>query len=228
MDAAIAGTDNFVYATGAVRALHAKGNHAIGYVDAGDAEDYRPDFQQYVNFNAACSGCLIGNPYAGFTNEYMLNINNDQGQADFIRKMIQARTDRVAANSFDAVEYDVVSNFENHSGFKITYETQVKFNVSLTEIAHADGLSAPLKSDVDQAKDRALQKAFDFVIDEQCWQYDQCQDYAAWQSAGKSILNVEYKLKPSEFCPQANAMNFNSIKKSGTYNLYDNPWEPCR
>ena len=42
------------------------------------------------------------------------------------------------------------------------------------------------------------------------------------------LLNVEYKLATSKFCPQANSAsyNFNSILKD--VNLYDIPYTPCR
>jgi hypothetical protein len=202
------------------------GKRAIGYVDAGDTEQVRADYQQYVDFDNACGGCLIGNPFSGFRNEYMLNINNDKGQADFIRKMVAARTDRVAANGFDAVEYDVLANYENKSGFPITYATQASFNISLTTIAHNHFLSVPLKSDVDQATDSTIESAFDFVIDEQCNQYSQCGNYSAWQAAGKSIFNVEYKLSTGKFCPRDNSMNFNGILKN--YSLDATPYTPCR
>jgi hypothetical protein len=225
-DASITGSNNFLYTTGAVNSLHSMGKKAIGYVDAGDSEQVRPDYQQYVDFDNACNGCLIGNPFSGFRNEYMLNLNNDKGQADFIRKMVAARTDRVAANGFDAVEYDVLANYENRSGFTITYATQASFNISLTTIAHNHFLSVPLKSDVDQATDSTIESAFDFVIDEQCNQYSQCGNYSSWQAAGKPIFNVEYKLSTGKFCPQDNATNFNGILKN--YSLDVTPYTPCR
>jgi len=225
-DQSISGTNSFVYTTGAVQALHSSGRKAIGYVDAGDIEKVRPDYQQYVDFDNACSGCLIGNPFSGFRGEFMLNINNDKGQADFIRKMTQARTDRVAANGFDSVEYDVISNYQNKSGFTISYQTQEDFNVSLTKIAHSDGLSVPLKSDNGQAQDALTISSFDFVIDEQCNQYSFCNSYTGFQSAGKAIFNVEYKVSTSKVCPTDNSMNFNGIYKG--VQLYDLPWNPCR
>jgi hypothetical protein len=225
-DQSISGTNNFLYTTGAVQALHSSGRKAIGYVDAGDIEKVRADYQQYVDFDNACGGCLIGNPFSGFRGEFMLNINNDKGQADFIRKMTQARTDRVAANGFDSVEYDVIDNYQNKSGFSITYQTQEDFNVSLTNIAHSDSLSVPLKSDNGQAQDAVIVSSFDFVIDEQCNQYNLCSSYTGFQGAGKAIFNVEYKLSTSKFCAGDNSMNFNGILK-GTQ-LYDLPWSPCR
>jgi len=140
--------------------------------------------------------------------------------------MVSARTDRVAANGFDAVEYDILANYENKSGFTITDATQAAFDVSLSTIAHNHFLSVPLKSDVDQATESAIQAAFDFVIDEQCNQYSQCGNYSAWQAAGKSILNVEYKLGASKFCPQDNSANINGIYKN--YSLDVTPYTPCR
>jgi len=225
-DQSITGTNNFLYTTGAVQSLHSMGKQAIGYVDAGDAEQFRPDYQQYVDFDNTCSGCLLGNPFSGFHNEYMLNINNDKGQADFIRKMVSARTDRVAANGFDAVEFDILANYENKSGFTITYATQAAFNESLAAIAHNHFLSVPLKSDVDQATDSNIIGAFDFVIDEQCNQYSQCGNYSGFQSAGKAIFNVEYKLTTGKFCPQDNSANINGIYKN--YSLDVTPYTPCR
>ena len=44
-------------------------------------------------------------------------------------------------------------------------------------------------------------------------------------AAGKPVFEVEYKLSTGQFCPQANAMNFNALKK----NLdLDASREPCR
>jgi len=42
----------------AVNALHAQGDKVIGYIDAGTAETWRPDYSQYSSFNASCGGCL--------------------------------------------------------------------------------------------------------------------------------------------------------------------------
>ena len=54
---------------------------------------------------------------------------------------------------------------------------------------------------------------FDFTLNEQCFQYHECGTLQAFIDAGKPVFNVEYKLDTGQFCPQANAMNFNSLKK---------------
>jgi hypothetical protein len=219
----------YAFATDAVSAIHAAGRKVIGYITVGDAENFRADFQQMVDFDVACGHCFIGNAFSNtFPNEWYVNINNDKGQADFMRKMVQARMDKVAAAGFDSVEPDVDFASSNNSGFTITGATQIAYNVSLANIAHANGLSINLKSDVDQALDSQLIAAFDYVIDEQCWQYKQCNNYSGFQSAGKSIFNAEYKVAPSTFCPKANNLNLNAIKKNKNFSLFDLPWTPCR
>jgi len=236
VDSAITGTwdgdpvsDDFVFSTDAVNAIHASGRHVIAYMTVGDAENFRADFQQMVDFDAACSGCFLGKAFsARFPNEWYVNINNGQGQADFMRTMVQARIDKAAAAGFDSMEPDIDFEAGNASGFSITGATQVAYNLSIAAIAHANGLSINLKSDAGQAANAQLIAAFDYVLDEQCFQYNQCANYAGFQQAGKSIFNTEYVLAPDTFCPKANAMNFNSIKKASNFNLYALPWTPCR
>jgi len=54
---------------------------------------------------------------------------------------------------------------------------------------------------------------FDFMIDEQCFQYSECDSLLPFINANKAVFEVEYSLDTSQFCPQANAMNFNAMKK---------------
>ena len=46
----------------AVQALHVRGARVVGYVDAGTAETWRPDFPELQAFDQSCDGCLFGNP----------------------------------------------------------------------------------------------------------------------------------------------------------------------
>ena len=59
----------------AVQALHVRGAKVIGYIDAGTAETWRPDFPEMQAFDQSCDGCLFGNPLSSFPDEYWLNIN---------------------------------------------------------------------------------------------------------------------------------------------------------
>jgi len=226
----------------AVNALHAAGDKVIGYLDAGTAETWRPDYPQYQSFNSSCGGCLFGKPVSGFRDEFWLNINTNvsgtnpnTGQTEtaqqFILDELAARLAKARSVGADAVEFDNVDGYQNKTGLAITAATQEQFDAAIANLAHANGFAVGLKNDLGQAND--LQPYFDFAINEQCWQYRECNFPApglqAWSTTdGKAVLNVEYKLATSKFCPQANSAsyNFNSILKD--VNLYDIPYTPCR
>jgi hypothetical protein len=124
-----------------------------------------------------------------------------------------------------------VDAYQNKTGLTISAATQEQFDAAIANLAHSKGFRVGLKNDLGQAND--LQPYFDFAINEQCWQYNECNypppGLRAWPGTyGKAVFNVEYKLATSKFCPQANSpsYNFNSILKN--VNLYDIPYTPCR
>ena len=89
------------------------------------------------------------------------------------------------------------------------------------------GFAVGLKNDLSQAS--TLQPYFDFAINEQCWQYQECGALQSWPAKyKKAVFNVEYKLNTSKYCVMATSakFDFNSIRK--TDDLYDLPYEPCR
>jgi endo-alpha-1,4-polygalactosaminidase (GH114 family) len=230
VDHNIAGRYGYPFDTAAVEAIHASGRHVIGYVAVGDIERFRPDYQQFVDFDQRCGGCLIGNPFSKtFPDEFWANLNNRYGQRDFMLQMIRARMDRVAAIGFDGIETDIMdayANGERYTGWDVSYRTQLDYNIALADMAHADGLSIALKNDGGQISD--LVGYFDYAINEQCFQYSECRAWRAFVADGKPVFQAEYRVDPSTFCPKANSWDFNSILKSRDYSLFDLPWTPCR
>ena len=222
----------------AVQALHVRGARVIGYIDAGTAETWRPDFPEMQAFDQSCDGCLFGNPLSSFPDEYWLNINNDmrginpntgesQTTRRFLLEEMQARVKEAKLIGVDAIEFDDVDGYQSRSGLSISAGSQLKYNAALANLAHRQGLSVGLKNDRDQAA--ALQPYFDFGIEEECWQFDECGAMQAWPSQyGKAVFDVEYELDPADFCPQSNSpqFDFNSIRK--TDDLFDLPYTPCR
>jgi endo-alpha-1,4-polygalactosaminidase (GH114 family) len=227
VDPQIAGRFGWIRETAAVDAIHASGRHVIGYVTQGDAERWRPDYEQFVAFDRACNGCLLGNPFSErFPDEYWANFSGHR-RMSFMLQMMRARTDRVAATGFDGIEYDIADTYANGDapGFDVTAETQLAYNRALTEMAHADGLAVALKNDGGQIPD--LVSSYDLAINEQCFQYSECDVYEPFLDAGKPVLEAEYKREPSDFCPNALAMGISAIQKSHNYELFAHPWVPC-
>ena len=226
----------------AVNALHAQGDKVIGYIDAGTAETWRPDYPQYSSFNGSCGGCLFGKPVGSFRDEFWLNLNTNvsgvnpnTGQTEtaqqFIIDELSARLAKAKSLGVDAIEFDNVDGYQNKTGLSISAATQEQFDATIANLAHSMGFTVGLKNDLGQAGD--LQPYFDFAINEQCWQYNECNypppGLQAWPGTyGKAVFNVEYKLAASKFCAQANSSSydFNSILKD--VNLYDVPYSPCR
>ena len=136
--------------------------------------------------------------------------------------ILEARFDDCRDKGFDGIEPDNVDGFLNETGFPLTYDDQLVFNIWLADQAHQRGLSIGLKNDMDQIPD--LLPHFDWALNEECFQFDECETLLPFIDAGKPVFNVEYALEKSEFCDRARELRFMSLKK----NLdVDAPREAC-
>ena len=205
-----------------VAQVHGIGAHAICYVDAGTYEDFRPDAADYTTFDASCGGCLLGKTN-GWPGEKWLNVNDDKGQRTFILSELSKRLDKCVAANFDGVEFDNVDGYANDTGFTIAAQTQEDFDKAIAALAHQKGLSVALKNDVDQISD--LAPFFDYAVNEQCFEFSECDQYAPFLNQGKAVFNVEYNAQPSAFCAPAITLEMSAIKKDLA--LADVPWTPC-
>jgi hypothetical protein len=212
VDQAVTG-NNTTLNTAAVDAIHAAGGRAICYVSAGSWENWRPDANSFPS--------LVLGRNNGWKGEKWLDIR----QTAVLLPIMQARVQKCVQAGFDGVEWDNVDGYSNRSGFPLTYQDQLTYNASLGNLAHQYGLTVALKNDVEQLAD--LSAYFDYAVNEQCQQYSECGGYAtSFTNAGKAVFQVEYKLKLSGFCPQANSEDRNAIIK--TFDLFDTPWTTCR
>jgi hypothetical protein len=203
--------DLFDNSASVVSGLHASGRHVFCYLDAGTWENWRPDASSFPSSVLGSSN--------GWPGEQWLDIRN----LAVLGPIMQARLDLCKAKGFDGVEFDNIDGYTNSTGFPLTAQDQLTYNTWLASQAHSRNLSAGLKNDVDQVQ--ALQPHFDWMLDEQCFQYNECSTLVPFIQAGKAVFEVEYSLSTSQFCPQANALNFNSMKKNT--NL-DASRTPCR
>jgi hypothetical protein len=196
----------------AVDAIHGRDAHAICYVDAGTWEDWRPDAGAY-------SSAILGKAN-GWPGEKWLDIR----RVDALSPILDARVSKCVSAGFDGVDFDNVDGYANDTGFPLTAADQLKFNRALAGIAHARGLSVALKNDLEQLPD--LQTDFDFAVNEQCFQYDECHAYGPWLAAGKAVVEIEYGGSAKKFCADATAHGRDAMRKRK--NLLDKPWSPCR
>ena len=183
-----------------VATLHAAGRKVICYVDAGAWESYRPDAGRFPP-------AILGSVVDGWPEERWLDIR----RIDLLAPIMRARLDVCRAKGFDGVEFDLVDGYTNDSGFPLTGADQLAYNRWLADEAHARGLAAGLKNDLGQVAE--LVDHFEFAVNEQCWQYSECDLLAPFLAAGKAVFHAEYGTDPAVFCPALVPRGFSSLKK---------------
>jgi hypothetical protein len=203
--------DLFDNGASVVSSLHAAGRKVICYMEVGAWENYRPDAG---SFPASILGATMG----GYPNEKYVDI-----RSPLLRPIIEARLDMCKAKGFDGIEPDIDDSYPENTGFPLTRQDQINYNTWLAGAAHARGLVIMLKNGPGIAA--SLAPVFDMALNEQCFQYSECGGYSAFINLGKPVFQVEYSLAVSAFCPQANTLNFNAMRKNTSLNAYR---EACR
>ncbi|MEN8220518.1 MAG: endo alpha-1,4 polygalactosaminidase [Pseudomonadota bacterium] len=204
--------DLFDTSVATIDQLHDDGRVVICYFSAGSWEDWRDDADGFPD-------SVLGKTLDGWPDEKWLDIR----ELDILGPIMGARLDEAANKGCDGVEPDNVDGYANKSGFPLSYQDQLDYNIWLANAAHERGLSIGLKNDLDQIVD--LVEHFDWALNEQCFQYDECELLLPFVQAGKAVFGVEYRGSVNSFCPQANAMDFDWLKKK----LKLNAWrEACR
>jgi hypothetical protein len=183
-----------------IDALNAQGRRVVCYFSAGSWEDWRPDAGQFP-------AEVLGQDLEGWPGEKWLDVR----RIDLLGPLMAARLDLASQKGCNGVDPDNVDGYTNGTGFPISYADQLTYNRWIAAQAHARGLAVGLKNDLDQVGDLVSQ--FDFALNEQCFQYNECDSLLPFIEAGKPVFGIEYQGNESEFCPQANARNFDVLKK---------------
>lgn len=198
--------DGFDTAASTVTALRDAGRHGICYFSAGSWENWRPDAGSYPSSVLGSSN--------GWPGEKWVDIR----QISVLKPIIDSRLAMCASKGFEAVDPDNVDGYANNSGFPLTAANQLAFNRMVATEAHAYGMSVGLKNDLDQIPD--LVGNFDFAVNEQCFQYQECGTLSPFISAGKAVLHIEYKGDPSQICPISRSSGFSTLFKNLSLDLW--------
>jgi len=135
----------------------------------------------------------------------------DIRRLDILGPIMNARLDLAKQKGCDGVEPDNVDAYaqgEQETGFDLTYNDQLKYNGWLAETAHSKDLSIGLKNDLGQIED--LVQQFDWALNEQCWQYNECNLLQPFIQGNKAVFNCEYE--PMTNCPEALQSKISSIQ----------------
>lgn len=187
--------------------LQAEDKKVICYFSGGSYENWRDDADDFPDI-------ALGEPLDGWQGERWLDIRNNN-----VRTIMLSRLDLAKEKGCDGVEPDNMDGYTNlteASGFNLTAENQLDYNRFIAEEAHKRGLSVGLKNNLNQVAE--LEPFFDFSVNEQCFQYDECDLLEPFITAGKPVLTVEYESSYIEssairenMCTQVVAMNFSTL-----------------
>lgn len=181
--------------------LHAAGRVVICYFSAGSRENWRPDAGEFPR-------AAIGKALDGWPGENWIDIRDQK-----VRELMVTRMDLAVEKHCDGVEPDNVDGYANDSGFELTASDQLDYNRFLASQAHARNLSVGLKNDLEQVND--LVADFDWALNEECFDYDECDLLLPFIQSGKAVFQVEYGNAglADSICPRANALDFDTIIK---------------
>jgi hypothetical protein len=201
VDAELYDVDLFETSPRVIDELHADGRIVVCYLSAGSYERWRPDVGGYAEAD-------LGDTLDGFEDERWLDVRSST-----VRAVYEARLDHAVESGCDGVEPDNVDGYLNETGFDLTADDQLNFNRFIADAAHARGLLVGLKNDVDQIP--ALVDHFDFAVNEQCHEFDECELNQPFIDAGKPVFNAEYASQfvddPNEVCATARELGLRTL-----------------
>jgi hypothetical protein len=201
LDVNIYNLDLFDIDSATISQLHDRSIFVMCYFSAGSLEDWRVDAGRFPLE-------VLGKNMEGWPGERWLDIR----QIELLKPIMESRLDLATQKGCDGVDPDNVNGYTNDTGFPLVYEDQKHFNVFLAEAAHQRGLKIGLKNDLEQIPD--LLPYFDWELNEECFELNECQALLPFVQAGKPVFVIEYETKAEEFCPKANKLNFNALQKN--------------
>jgi len=196
--------DLFDSSVSVIEELQASGKKVICYFSAGSYEEWRDDASSFVAAD-------LGKALDGWEGERWLDVRSNN-----VKSIMESRLDLAKEKGCDAVEPDNMDGYANKPEFDFTADDQLVYNRFIAEAAHERLLGVGLKNDLAQIKD--LISYFDFAINEQCFEYDECNMLIPFINSGKAVFNTEYKdvyVNDTEtrtsLCIDALNMNFSTL-----------------
>jgi len=199
-DVEIYDIDLFDTSISQIAAIQAIGKRVICYFSAGSYESWRSDAANFDSSDYA-------NTLDGWEDERWLDIRSNN-----VQSIMKTRLDLAVEKGCDGVEPDNMDAYSNNSGFSLTSSNQLAYNRFIANQAHYRDLSVALKNDLDQVE--SLVDYYDFAVNEQCFEYDECDTLAPFTQASKPVLNAEYHDNYVNDVNQRNSLCTQSINLS--------------
>lgn len=178
------------------------------YFSGGTLEDWRPD----VLANLSAWTAVVAGSMADWEDEAWLDIT----KLDELKELMTPRFELAVSKGCQAIEVDNVDCYDNedcysgtslaNSNLRTRRTAQIAYNEWQTNISHTLGLSIGLKNALDLIS--YIGSEYDFAINEQCAEYDECDTLSDFINDGKAVLNVEYNTESATTqCSDAQSLN---------------------
>ncbi|TMW62435.1 hypothetical protein Poli38472_005053 [Pythium oligandrum] len=192
--------DLFDTSADTIAKLKSKGVKVVCYFSAGTYEDWREDKSKFTKD-------MYGKNLPEWKGEYWVDTRNEK-----VREIVKTRMQLAKDKGCDGVDPDNVDGAFNDNGLGLTAATQLDFNRFLAETGHSLGLAVGLKNDLQQVDE--LSKVFDFAVNEQCAEYDECETLQPFIKLNKPVFGIEYNGNKKSVCAAANKLNMDTLFKS--------------
>ena len=177
-DVKIYDIDLFDSNTTLIQSLKDDGKKVICYFSAGSYENWRDDASDFPEN-------VKGYQMDGWADEKWLDISNEA-----LIPIMQARLDLAVKKGCDGVEPDNMDGYDNNTSFVLSANNQLAYNKFIANEARKRGLSVGLKNDLNQIEE--LEPYYDFSVNEQCHEYNECDKMQPFIDVNKPVLNAEY------------------------------------
>ena len=194
-------------------------NGDAGYTFNGQAIVFSDDQDAFIN--------LAGSQLPGW-DEYVYKIaafsaSSATPEHKLLRAIMNGHMDRAKTLGCDALEPDNIDAYANVTD-GITAANQYAFNLWLADAAHAKGLKIYLKNDLDQipnggagvpaGSSAGLVYKFDGMINEECFQFVECETLKPFKDLNKPIFVRQYGIKASAATYKAGKYNGTASTRS--------------
>jgi hypothetical protein len=186
--------------------LKSQGVFVICYFSGGSWEDWRPDAGE---FPQECLGNSNGWP-----GEKWLDTRCPE-----VRQIMVERMSLGIANGCDGFDPDNMDGYQANTGFDLTEEDAVDYYGFLADYAHNQTKKIGLKNALLIIPD--VLDNLDWEINEQCYQYNECNLLQPVLDAGKPVFHIEYPIGgqtheelADEICNQSNQAGLATLIKN--------------
>ena len=161
IDFAVYHIDLLATSEATINQLKKQGRQLVCYFSAGTWEASRTDANDFPDW-------VKGNALQDKPGEKWLDISD----LDSLASIMRARLETAISKGCDAVQPVNINGYDNDTGFQLTTDQQLIYNLWLTNEANQRGLSIGLSNDYSQID--ILKPFFDWTLNQQCFEYNAC------------------------------------------------------